>query len=332
MKHDLKITIFLIAIFVFSQVFGLFLINFDANPEQKTIIKDGKNLSVTVVEHDDTALGPRPQTTGYGTILFILLGVLIGTILVLVIIKFGKVRLWKFWFFLAVTISITISLGVFLNSWIAFFIALALAVWKIFRPNIFVHNLSEILIYSGIALLIVPMFKSFGGESFFVQPIFLATILLLAISLYDVIAVWQSKHMVKMAKFQTKSRVFAGLFIPYNSKTGKISSKQLNKSLQKKAAEPQKIPLPKDSTYKNAILGGGDIAFPLIFSGVVMENLLTRGLEKSAAFGYSLIVTLTTTIALFLLFYLAKKDRFYPAMPFISAGCLLGLGIVLLVV
>jgi hypothetical protein len=33
-------------------------------------------------------------------------------------------------------------------------------------------------------------------------------------------------------------------------------------------------------------------------------------------------------LALLLLFVKAGKDKFYPAMPFISAGCFAGLGIV----
>ncbi len=335
MKHDLTITLFLVAVFVLSQLAGLFLINYDAEPSQQIIVENGQNVSVTVVQHEDTALGPRPQTTGIGAVLFILLGVVVGTLLVLIIIKFGKVSIWKSWFFLAVTISITIALGVFLNSWLALLIAVVLAVWKIFRPNVFVHNISEILIYSGIALLIVPMFGAFHSQSFFSHPVFLATILLLIISVYDIIAVWQSRHMVKMAEFQTKSNVFAGLFIPYSSKI-KNANKPENKSkldgeIQLKKADSKIPQLSKQETEsKNAILGGGDIAFPLIFSGVVMERLIADGLQKISALGFSLIITLTTTVALFLLLYFSKKDRFYPAMPFISLGCLVGYGIITL--
>ena len=112
------------------------------------------------------------------------------------------------------------------------------------------------------------------------------------------IAVWKTKHMIKLAKFQTKSRMFAGLLVPYQ-----IPHKIKTKESQK--LEPG----------RTAILGGGDMGFPLLFAGVVL---------KTSNFLNSFIIVLTTTLVLFLLFYFAEKKKFYPAMPFLSLGCLLG--------
>lgn len=322
MKHDMRITLFLVLIFVVAQIAGLFLINYDA--------KVVKTENGTTVTHADTAVGPRPQTSGYGTIAFLIVGVLIGTLLVLIVIRFKKMFLWKAWFFIAVTIAITISLGVFMFWALALILALGIAAWKLWKSNVFIHNISEILVYAGIALLIVPMFKAVQGENFWMSPVFLAVLLLLIISIYDAYAVWRSKHMVKMAQFQSQSKVFAGLMIPYTSKKGsdavKIETKASKIQAAKvSAAKSDTIPIgATDDSHKTAILGGGDIAFPLIFSGVVMENLMVQGLSKMAAFGYTMIITLFTTIALFWLLYKSKKDTFYPAMPFISAGCLIG--------
>ena len=97
-------------------------------------------------------------------------------------------------------------------------------------------------------------------------------------------AVWKSKHMIKLAKFQTKLKTFAGLFIPY-------------------------------AKNKVALLGGGDIAFPLLFAGAV---LLQKGLYSS------ILVIIYSALALTLLFLFGKKKKFYPAMPFISLGCFIG--------
>ena len=72
------------------------------------------------------------------------------------------------------------------------------------------------------------------------------------------------------------------------------------------------------------------MAFPLIFSGTVMESLIIKGFGLGASFWIANIVTITTATALFLLLYFAKKDRFYPAMPFVTAGCVAGYLIVLL--
>jgi Na+-translocating ferredoxin:NAD+ oxidoreductase RnfA subunit len=78
------------------------------------------------------------------------------------------------------------------------------------------------------------------------------------------------------------------------------------------------------------VLGGGDIGFPLIFTGIVMTALIMKhGLILG--FFLSLIVTVCATIALALLFIMAEKDKFYPAMPFLSAGCFIGYLIVLMV-
>jgi len=64
-----------------------------------------------------------------------------------------------------------------------------------------------------------------------------------------------------------------------------------------------------------AILGGGDVAFPLIFAGVILNKY---GMTDA------LITIAFTSIALLLLFTFSKKGKFYPAMPFLTAGCLVG--------
>ena len=140
-----------------------------------------------------------------------------------------------------------------------------------------------------------------------------AAILLLAISIYDMYAVWHSKHMVTMAEFQTKTQTFAGVFIPYNVKSEKKPIK---------GAIKIKLDHKTELVPKNAVLGGGDIAFPLLFSAVVM---------KSTGFLIATIIPVFATIALGCLLYFAKKDRFYPAMPFISLGCAVGYAVILVI-
>lgn len=313
MKHNLRITLLLLFLFVASQVTGLFLISRDAEigeeitPDNKTII---------VVRHDETAIGDRPNVEGYSSLLYILGAVAIGTLLILMIIRFNKTMVWRGWFFLAVFLTLSISLGVlFKNKYVIWGTALVLAFLKISRfSSVLLHNITEVLIYSGIAVLIVPLFS-----------VFWAFVLLLVISVYDMFAVWKSKHMVKMAKFQFENSIFPGLMIPYSKgKIGKLKSKTKAVLREDKAEKTIK-------TKANiAILGGGDIAFPLIFSGAVMESLIMNGLTKGAAFLQTSIITFTTTLALFLLFLYSKKKHYYPAMPFVTLGCLVGYFIVFL--
>ena len=71
-----------------------------------------------------------------------------------------------------------------------------------------------------------------------------------------------------------------------------------------------------------ALLGGGDVVFPIILAGVVLNAL---GLLPA------LIISLGATIALATLFYYSEKGKFYPAMPFITAGCFIGLAVAYLI-
>lgn len=319
MKHDLRITVFLMLFFVLAQLAGLALIGMSVNP-----IVNPTTGEITL-EHDETSLGPVPEFSGFGAFTYVAVGVAIGTLLVLLIIKFRKLNLWKTWFFLAVFTAMSISIGVLVKQlYIVFAIAFVLAALKILRPNVVVHNITEVLMYAGIAVFLVQVFN---------HNILWASLLLLAIAVYDFIAVFKSKHMVTMATFQSDNKLFAGLFIPYVTRRAEGRASATVAKAETSNIAAGKRALPKDfkpglEERKNAVLGGGDIAFPLIYTGIVVEKLVVDGMTKASALGFGLIITLTTTIALALLFVFAKKDKFYPAMPIISAGCFVGYGII----
>lgn len=300
MKHELSVTLIIIFIFFLTQIFGLFLIQEDISSVEKI------NETI-VISHEDTSLGERPDTTGFGSFLYLVVAIIVGTALLLLIMYWNKMLVWKIWFFIAIFFAMSIALGVLMNFAIAFFVAFIFSLLKFFKKNIFIHNITEVLIYSGLAVLIVPMFD-----------LLWILILLIVISGYDMYAVWKSKHMVKMAKFQSKSELFAGLMIPYEKK--KIHIEMPRKPLVGKTKKK----------VKNAILGGGDVAFPLIFAGVVMETLIKQGLSLQIAFLQTCIVAVFATIAIFSLFVFAKKEKFYPAMPTITIGCVIGYAIILL--
>jgi presenilin-like A22 family membrane protease len=303
MKHTLKITILLLLMFLLSQILGLFVLS------QNISAVENVNGTITV-EYSDTAIGERPDIQGVDTFIYVIAGVLIGTVLLLILIKLKKVKIWKVLYFFAVWMTCSITLGVFIDGTLALIICFALTVWKIFRPNVVIYNLTELLVYAGIAVLFSPLFD-----------IFWIIILLIVISGYDMFAVWKSKHMVTMAQFQTKSNLFAGFNIQYKRKSEKIG--KIKKGVKTRLARVKE-------ESANAVLGGGDIAFPLIFAGVVMDYLIkTSQFTKPVAFLYSLIIPVFACLALTILLMKAKKDRFYPAMPFITLGCLIGLGVVL---
>ncbi len=312
MKHSFKIVLLLVAIFLVSQITGLFFVN-QSISEVKTV--DGE----TTVGYERTTIGERPDFQTWQSLLYIIIGVSIGTAVILLLAKYKKRRVWKGWFLLAVWLTVSIALGVLMATWLALVTAAAIALWKVYKPDPVIHNLSEILMYSGLAVLLVPLF----------DPLW-ASILLLIIAVYDVIAVWKSKHMVEMSKFMMKSKIFAGLMVPKEGEMGRLKTKAMNSSHKKSGGEGgEKSGRSKKSSF--AVLGGGDIAFPLLFTGVVMQSLIQSGFSKINAFYLSLPVIFFTTASLLLLFYYTRKKEFYPAIPPLTAGCFVGGGVVWLI-
>lgn len=302
MKHNFNITLVIILLFFLSQIFGLVIIN--GYIDHQTTTETG---NVTYTELPLKL--ERPEIEESTSYIYIITAVLIATAMVYLLFKFKKTNIWRVWFFLAVFLGLTIAFNVFIGTYIAAALALILAFYKVFKQNIIVHNITELFIYGGIAAIFVPLMnlKSIA-------------ILLILISIYDMIAVWQSKHMIKLAKFQTNAKAFAGLAIPYSLKKGKAKFVRQIKKTEKNL---------KKVKVKSAILGGGDIIFPLIFAGVILKTIMLTN-EYLIGFLKTLTIPIFVSIALFLLLVKAKKDKFYPAMPFISLGCLAGFLIMLL--
>lgn len=297
MKHNLKITIILIVMFVITQLIGLFVISVYQAP--------GGELPY--------GMQPPKEVQEQFSIFHILISFVIAIGLFLLLIRLNADTFIRLWFFLVTALALALALNAFLiktnliyTSIISLVVAFILAYFKIFKRNIQVHNITELLIYPGIAAVLVPILNIFGIIFF-----------LLIISLYDIWAVWHTQFMQKMAQYQINNlRFFTGFFIPYASKKEKIKQikdKYLDKSdefLEKKFKKAKiKVSL--------AILGGGDIVFPIITAGVFFKtyHILIP----------SLIIALFATLALLSLFIFARKGKFYPAMPFLTIGIYLGM-------
>lgn len=322
MKHTLRITLSLVLLFMFTQFLGLYIlgayIDFAATSATgKTTLYDATyaaaHFTPPVVENESSSVW------------YILLAVLVGTCLVLLIIKFRKRALWKVWFSLSVFLCLVLGLTPFIAqvlfvlfaasglAWSYMFtlvFAAILAYLKIFRKNVYIHNFTELFIYGGLASLIVPILNMFS-----------VVLLLLLISVYDAYAVWKSKHMVAMAQFQTAEKTFAGLLLPYQQEKVKGAvAKQVSSTAKKTSSvKSSQLTVPTTQETSVALLGGGDLAFPLLFSGVVLKTTFS--------YGTAISISLFAAAALFSLLYFGKKDRFYPAMPFITVGCFVGYAI-----
>lgn len=309
MKHTFRVTIVLLILFLISQVTGLVVV--DQYIDKERSIAEGETVWKALPYRQE-----RPPVEKTGSLIFIVTAIIIGTALALLLIKIGFWWLWRIWFFFAIWLCVAFALSAFFNQYIALGIALVLAALKLFKPNVIVHNLAEIFVYAGIAAILVPIIKY----------LWVAVLMLALISAYDYWAVFKSKHMVLLAREQAKRRMFAGLLLPYAGETKRIKPKKLKekkikvprKMLEKAKAEAKKKGRKtiKIHTYQTAILGGGDMAFALLFTGVAMRYV---------GFWHAMIIPLFTTAALGYILFKGKKDKFYPAMPFISAGCIVGL-------
>lgn len=289
MKHNLKITIILLSMFIVTQFIGLYVI--DHYSQEENVIPFGMD-SPKIEKETDFYTSFLPS---------IVVAFIIAIVLLILLTKFKMAFILRFWFFAV----IMIALGIFFNSvlpkekfvpLLALLFALPLAIIKVYKQNFLVHNLTELFIYPGIAVIFVPILN-----------VWTIVFLLLLISVYDMWAVWRSGIMQKMAKYQIKElKIFSGFFIPYLSRAQRAKVKKMKKSELKN----------KKIKANVAILGGGDVIFPLITAGVMF---VTYGLLSA------ILVIIGATLGLSYLFFFAKKKKFYPAMPYISTGIFLGM-------
>lgn len=296
MKHNVKITAILLGMFLLTQFIGLYVVNHYSDKElplglETPQVQDAQEYNSFFVS--------------------ILIAFVIAISIMFLLTHFRAEFFLRLWFFVVVFIALVISLSSFSPeikylTLIVSIIALPLALVKIYGRDLLVHNLTELLVYPGIAAVFVPVLN-----------IWTIIGLLIVISLYDAWAVWHSGIMQKMAKYQIKKlKVFSGFFIPYVSKSVRMKIKQMSK----KELEKKKI------RANVAILGGGDVIFPIITSGVILRTN-PFGLSGIQTFIPPVLTIFGAALGLGYLFFFAEKKKFYPAMPFITAGIFLMLGI-----
>jgi len=289
MKHNLKITIILLAMFLITQFIGLYVVN---HYSQKDNTLPYGMAPPEVKDKSDFYTSFFPS---------IVVAFVIAILLLILLTKFRLSFVLRFWFFFVIMVALGISFMSVLPKekyipFMALVFALPLALIKVYKQNFLVHNFTELLIYPGIAAVFVPLLN-----------VWTIIFLLVLISVYDMWAVWRSGIMQKMAKYQiNKLRIFAGFFVPYISKKVRMQLKKLPKSKLKN----------KKIKASVAILGGGDVIFPIIAAGVML---------KTFGFLSALFVIIGASLGLSYLFFFGEKKKPYPAMPFISAGIFLAM-------
>ncbi len=166
--------------------------------------------------------------------------------------------------------------------------SLALAVLFISLRRIAVYNFAMIFGIAGIGAI-------FGLS---IKPL-TAVIILIVLSFYDIIAVYWTKHMIKMAEGMIKMRNIFGLVIPEKASDFGASMDQAR---------------PGDNFM---ILGSGDVIMPLILAGsVVPQSIFSAFLIGVFSVG-GMVLT-------HLLFINQKIRRPMAALPPIAVMAILG--------
>lgn len=173
----------------------------------------------------------------------------------------------------------------------AILILILICIW-LKESNVLIH---DILMLFGIIGISTILGSSFSPKVF--------VYLLILLSIYDIIAVYKTKHMVKIASEMIESQAFLGIIIP--------------KKLEGAKEKLEKISPGGDFI----ILGGGDIVLPLVFSlSVYLKGILA-----------SIIVAIFSLFGFFvnnLIFFSQKEQKPMPALPLISLFSLIGFSIV----
>ncbi|MDP2666387.1 MAG: presenilin family intramembrane aspartyl protease [Candidatus Diapherotrites archaeon] len=205
--------------------------------------------------------------------------ILVGTLFILLAIKFLPDRL-LYWVFkgiesLALFFTGFIVLQAFIPEEAALLGAVGLIMIRVFLPHILVwRNISSMVATIGAGAVI--------GISIGVWPVI---IFLIALGIYDYIAVFKTKHMVTMAKAVAKKNLSFTIAMPT-----------------------------KDHQFE---LGTGDFVMPLIFGVSVLGDSLSKGIPWPGAAIPSIAILLASLagLAITLDYGSGRIGKALPALP-----------------
>jgi len=217
----------------------------------------------------------------------VMTAVLISIVYVFKSRKF-KAVFFKVFFLLAVGAGTLYFFGLWMPGFVALPLVACIVILLIKKPSVILHNAAMILAMAG-------MGSALGMQ---ITPQSIA-VLFLAFAIYDFIAVYKTKHMVKMAEAMIENKSIVGFVIPH-----KVSDLSANL---------------KGTKIKGRfmVLGGGDVIFPLIFAVSVLQQGILHFFIIS---GFALLGLL----AVFLIFISKKSRAPMPALPPIALFSILG--------
>lgn len=253
------------------------------------------------------ALEIKPEPINLSNFLIYFLIITLVILAFLKISKKGSGVMLQIFFVLAVFSGLDILFSTFTGEPTATILAAGLIILRFVRPTVWLHNLVVIGGLAGIGAML--------GITILPRD---AIILLIILAVYDVIAVYKTKHMVKMAKVMIKKRVILGIIIP---------EKILGLKASMADVEQDKIPIKRilkpNERGKFMILGGGDLVLPLL----LIASVANQNIWQSVII---LVFALLGLLAMHLLF-IKLKSKPMPALPPLAVFSILGYLVSLLI-
>ncbi|MEM4662651.1 MAG: presenilin family intramembrane aspartyl protease [Candidatus Diapherotrites archaeon] len=244
----------LLALFVASQMLGLTIADFFVR----------ENIKATIVTDN-----PDDVINAFALFLYIL----IMTAFLLVLVSLFKLHGVTMLFEITALFATSLILfAIFLPEVAFVFVLIFVLLRVLFRENIFIKNISSLISTSVVGALI--------GVSLGVLPI---VIFLIIICIYDYIAVFKTKHMVKIAEAVVRENTAFTFSLPS-----------------------------KEKIYQ---LGTGDLVIPLAFAAAVLRKAKITYSSPYYFMPPTLILFASILGLIITFFYLFQKKHALPAMP-----------------
>ena len=222
--------------------------------------------------------------------------------LFIIVLQFRRVAQVVFWIFLTLVIfsGTVIVFDSFFNSNWDILVGLAMLVLFFWRHSVLMHDIAIGVSLAGIGAAI-----GLG-----ITPD-LAIVFLLILSFYDIIAVYKTRHMVKMAESMVQSGAIFGFIIPTEFRLFLSHRKEARAQIG-------------STSQRFMLLGSGDIGLPVVF----MSSLVRQSVGEAAVVGLFAVGGLMLT---HLLFVNQPHRKAMAALPPIATMCLVGYVVALLI-
>lgn len=227
--------------------------------------------------------------------------VVVATFLMLMLYKYRFGSLITVWFYSALGMTLLLFFLSFLPIIIGIAVMAVLLTLRIKSKNLWTRNIVDIFSYAGAG--------AFFGTMIGPIP---AAIFLGVLALYDFVSVYYTGHMISLAEEGMGSDTFMGVIYPKEDES--VEDIEFKKQEDVEEDDAKKINI--------GVLGGGDIIVPMIFSISLLPSFGAVSSFLSSAGALA---------GLYFLFEMMEEEKFYPAIPFIATGSMIGFLISLLI-